>query len=314
MDIPKRTRIYQNHHLDSTRWDVVVPRDDDIIVTTSYKSGTTWAQQILLHMIHPDADPMPDPRQISPWPDARFFGLSREDLEALCEGQERRRFLKSHLPLDGLPYWPQVKYLIVGRGPRDVFMSMHNHYWNYTELMMKMMNDSPDRVGDPLPLCPDDPKDLWPDWISRGWFEWESEGYPFWSNMHHTQTYWDYRHLPNFFFVHYNDMLVDLDREVGRIADFVDIALTDAQRARVVEETTFENAKRSSVAQAEKSGEGTAFWKGGVEAFFFKGSNGRWRDVLSEDDLVMYEEAKRRVLSPDCAAWLEKGGPVFASV
>jgi hypothetical protein len=28
----------------------------------------------------------------------------------------------------------------------------------------------------------------------------------------------------------------------------------------------------------------------------------------------MYEEAKQRVLSSDCAAWLEKGGPVTAAV
>jgi aryl sulfotransferase len=175
------------------------------------------------------------------------------------------------------------------------------------------MNDSPDRVGDPLPICPDDPKALWPDWISRGWFEWESEGYPFWSNMHHTQTYWDYRHLPNFYFVHYNDMLENLDREVGRIADFLDISLTDVERAHIVEETTFENAKQRSIAHAEKTGEGTSFWKGGAGAFFFKGNNGRWRDVLDEDDLAMYEAAKQRVLSPDCAAWLESGGPVSAS-
>jgi hypothetical protein len=29
--------------------------------------------------------------------------------------------------------------------------------------------------------------------------------------------------------------------------------------------------------------------------------------VLAPDDLALYEEAKRRVLTPDCAAWLESG-------
>ncbi len=306
-EMPRRSRIYQNHHLDSTRWDVVVPRDDDIIVTTAYKSGTTWMQHILLHMLYGDLDPLPDARTVSPWPDARFMGVARKDLAAMCEGIERRRFLKSHLPLDGLPYWPEAKYIIVGRDPRDVFMSLFNHYWNYTDLAMKMMNELPGRVGAPLPPCPEDPKELWPGWISRGWFDWESEGYPFWSNLHHTQTYWDYRHLPNLFFVHYNDLLEDLDGEVERLAGFLDIALTDEHRARIVDGTTFENAKRRSVAAAEKTGEAAVFWKGGAAAFFFKGTNGRWRDVLSEADLAMYEEAKERVLSPDCARWLENG-------
>ena len=44
---PERTRTYQNHHLDSTRWDAVTPRPDDIIITTAYKAGTTWTQRIV---------------------------------------------------------------------------------------------------------------------------------------------------------------------------------------------------------------------------------------------------------------------------
>jgi aryl sulfotransferase len=309
-DAPKVTRVYQNHHLDSTRWEVVVPRDDDIIVTTSYKSGTTWTQQILQWMIYADVEPTPDVRTLSPWPDARFLGISREQLEANCEAVDRQRFLKSHLPLDGLPYWPQVKYLIVGRDPRDVFMSFYNHYWNYTDTAMTLLNETPDRVGDPLPPCPEDPRELWRGWISRGWFPWESEGYPFWSNLHHTATYWEYRHLPNFMFIHYGDMLADLPGAVSRIADFANIDLTPEHHARVVEETTFANVKTRAADADKKSGEGKVFWKGGSEAFFFKGTNGRWRDILTDEDLALYEQAKKRVLTDDCAVWLEEGGSV----
>ena len=45
------TRVYINHHLDSTRWNGFQPRDDDVIITTSYKSGTTWTQQILHQLV-----------------------------------------------------------------------------------------------------------------------------------------------------------------------------------------------------------------------------------------------------------------------
>ena len=44
MDLPVMNRVYQNHHLDSTRWDLYKPRPDDIIITTAYKAGTTWTQ------------------------------------------------------------------------------------------------------------------------------------------------------------------------------------------------------------------------------------------------------------------------------
>lgn len=38
---PQVTHMYQNHHLDSTRWDRFFPREGDIVVATPYKSGTT---------------------------------------------------------------------------------------------------------------------------------------------------------------------------------------------------------------------------------------------------------------------------------
>ena len=48
---PQRTRTYQNHHLDSTRWDEVELRPGDILISTSYKAGTTWTQTIVGHLI-----------------------------------------------------------------------------------------------------------------------------------------------------------------------------------------------------------------------------------------------------------------------
>jgi aryl sulfotransferase len=189
---PEVTRIYKNHHLDSTRWDVYVPRARDIIVTTSYKSGTTWAQQILGWLLRGDAAALLELREVSPWVDAVFMGPEKEELRELIAALPDRRFLKSHLPLDGLPYYPEVRYIIVGRDPRDVFMSFHNHYRNYTDLIYGVLNDPERLVGEPIAACPEDLRVLWRDWISRGFFEWESEGYPFWANMGHTQSYWSF--------------------------------------------------------------------------------------------------------------------------
>jgi aryl sulfotransferase len=308
--IPEVTRVYQNHHLDSTRWDVYAPRAGDIIVTTSYKSGTTWAQQILAWLLQGDAAAVGEMREVSPWLDACFMGIEKEDLRGLLEALPDRRFLKSHLPLDGLPYYPDVHYIIVGRDPRDVFMSLHNHYRNYTDLIYEVMNDSERLVGEPLAPCPEDPRELWQDWISRGSFEWESEGYPFWSNMSHTQSYWEYRHLPNFLFLHYSDMLADLEGAVRRIVAFAGIEASEERIAQTVEETTFARVKERVAALPEDEDSSRIVFHGGAGSFFYKGMNGRWRDVLTEADLALYEAAKERVLSPECAVWLEQGGPI----
>jgi aryl sulfotransferase len=40
--------MYQNHMLDSTRWNHYAPRNDDIVIATPYKSGTTWMQIIAI--------------------------------------------------------------------------------------------------------------------------------------------------------------------------------------------------------------------------------------------------------------------------
>lgn len=307
--LPEVTRVYQNHHLDSQRWDEYTPRDGDVIVTTSYKAGTTWTQQILAEMFYGHMEVMPDFNDVTPWPDARFLPISRDELRGMMDAIPGRRFIKSHLPLDGLPYYPNVQYFIVARDARDVFMSFFNHYSRYTEIAMSMFN-APDIVGDPLPPCPEDPRELWQDWITRGWFEWESEGYPFWSNLWHTESYWAYRHLPNFHFFHYNDMLADHEGVVRRMASAADFPVTDEDVDRIVSHTTFDHVKSKAKAMDEAGDPRGIVFEGGAEGFFFKGTNGRWRNVLTQDDLKLYEQAKQRVLSPDCMAWLESGGPV----
>ena len=300
-EVPQRTRIYQNHHIDSTRWDDFVPRDDDIVIATPYKSGTTWMQEIVGHLILPEEQ---DPRETSLWIDIRFPPLE-ERLAQLAQ-QTHRRFIKTHLPLDGLPYYPQVKYIVVSRDVRDVFMSMWNHYNSYASTTYETMNDTPGRVGPPLPICPEDIREFWKMWITRGWFEWENEGYPFWSNMRHVQTWWVYGHLTNILFVHYNHLKEDPAKQIQRIAHYLDIHLSAEDLPRLIHATSFDTMREKAIAKEAEAG-GRGFFKEGARSFFYKGTNNRWRDVLTPEDLELYEMTAERELSSVCRAWLEKG-------
>ncbi len=302
-DLPALTRVYQNHHLDSTRWERFQPRDDDIVVATPYKSGTTWMQTIVRRLLFGEREAgMPSLGELTPWMDRRLSPLDVviSDLEA----QEHRRSVKTHLPLDGLQYYPQVKYVVVSRDARDVFMSLWNHYSNYTDHFYHLLNDTPGRVGDPLPRCPDDIRQLWRMWTTRGWFEWDSEGFPYWSNLRHVQTWWNHRHLPNILFVHFNDLLADLPGEVCRVARFLDIELGDESLESTVDAVTFSSMKQNAERTWPRL---DSLMSGGAQTFFHSGSNGRWREVLTEEDLELYEAAVARELSEDCAHWLEGG-------
>ena len=88
--------------------------------------------------------------------------------------------------------------------------------------------------------------------------------------------------------------------------------MSDADVSRIVAASRFEAAKQRALeqdAETDAAGEPKQF-KGGEASFIYKGTNGRWRDLLTADDLALYEAAKARVLPPDCAAWLETGGEV----
>jgi aryl sulfotransferase len=299
--LPKLSHTYQHHTLDSTRWERFTPRDDDIVISTPYKSGTTWTQEIVLHLIFPGGE-VPYRSDVSPWLDSRFHPLE-EELRQL-EAQRHRRCIKSHLALDGLPFYPQLKYIVVGRDPRDVFMSLWNHYSSHTPGFLAFVNGLPDRVGDPFPPAPSDIHQLWRDWIARGWFEWEQEGYPFWGNMHHQQTWWDYRYLDNMLLVHFADLLADPFREIRGIADFLEIPASDGQIGSVVQQTSLA-AMRTRAEQRDAGMENV--FTGGAQTFFYKGTNGRWKAVLSAEELAMYERTASRLLTPGCRAWLEHG-------
>lgn len=298
MNLPKLTRCYENHHLDSPRWAKFDTRPDDIIITTAYKAGTTWMQTIVANLLFQDGNIPGAIMEISPWVDMRVVPF--EAIQEITAAQTHRRFLKTHLPLDGIPYKADIKYIYVGRDLRDVFMSIWNHYSGHSEAFYEAVN----QTGYTFPRCPDDIHEFWDGWINKSSFAWENDGYPYWSATHHAQTWWDYRHLDNLLFVHYSDLLARPGPEINRIADFLNIEITPDSLDRVVEAVSFKSMKKNA---ASVMGGTQVFWEGGAQRFLYKGSNGRWHDVLREQDLRDYDAMLEKTLSPDCAAWLEHG-------
>ena len=168
---------------------------------------------------------------------------------------------------------------------------------------LALMNAIPGRVGDPFPELVDDIKTTWRDWISRSWFDWEIGGYPYWSHLSHALTFWNHRHQPNIMMLHFNDLLADLDGEMRRLADFLEIEVPDAQWTSVVERCTFKEVKKDP---SKVVGDMDFGFKGGADTFIHKGTNGRWLGVLDDSDLALYEQAMSK-LPPDYATWLETG-------
>ncbi len=49
-------------------------------------------------------------------------------------------------------------------------------------------------------------------------------------------------------------------------------------------------------------------FEGGTKGFIFKGTNGRWQSVLTDDELARYERRLRDSLPTDAVDWVTHGG------
>jgi aryl sulfotransferase len=290
---PVKTRELHNHHMNSTVWNGFKFRDDDIVIATYAKSGTTWAQQIVAQLIFGGVEGL-NVHAMSPWVDLRI--LPPPALAAL-DTQTHRRFVKTHLPVDALVFSPKAKYIYIGRDGRDAAWSFHNHHFNATDEYFELYNTGAIHGGPPLERGSADPHEFY-----TGWFN--GNGFPIWPYWHHVRSWWSIRNLPNVLLIHFNDMKTDLEGSTKRIAEFLDIKVDAALLPKIVEHCTFDYMKTHA---AEVAPRGGIMWKGGATTFINKGSNGRWREALSAEEIKAYEEKALAELGPECADWLAEG-------
>jgi aryl sulfotransferase len=292
--LPVKTREIHNHHFDSTVWNDFSFRTDDIVIATYAKSGTTWVQQIVAQLLFNGAEGL-EVAEMSPWLDLRV--PPKEVKLPMVDAQTHRRFLKTHLPVDALVFSPQAKYIYIGRDGRDVLWSMYNHHANANDAWYAALNDTPGRVGPPIEPPPDSVTQYYHDWLDGNGFPW----WPFWENI---QSWWDIRALPNVLLLHFANLKKDLAGEIRRIARFIGTPIDEARWDAILTHCSFDYMKQYAIKTVPLAG---AFWDGGAQTFINKGSNGRWRDVLSPEDVAKYERCAAQNLDAQCAHWLATG-------
>ena len=294
------TRIF-----DSRRWQGYAPREDDIVIATYSKCGTTWTQRIVSMLVFASPDPVPI-WSVSPWPDMRLFGPIEATL-ANAAAQTHRRFFKTHMPYDALPVYEGVKFIHVARDGRDAAMSLHNHMANFKQgslgRIQEINRDDPKFGGEDFTGgAPPDPAIFFHGWISD--VEIETNGDAGASFFHVENTYWAARHDPNMLLVHYADLKKDLAGEIRRITAFLEIDVPESVWPSIVEAAGFEAMKSQGDALLPEAED---LWEGGSGRFITKGTNGRWKDVLHLADLEAYDAKVKAEFAPDLAAWVEHG-------
>jgi aryl sulfotransferase len=92
--------------------------------------------------------------------------------------------------------------------------------------------------------------------------------------------------------------------EIRRVAEFLDIEVEESIWPTIVEHCTFDYMKKNGDKLSPILGDA---FVGGGGSFINKGTNGRWREMLSAADIEKYERAAGENLTPDCAHWLATG-------
>jgi len=229
------------------------------------------------------------PGVVSPWVDANFVPV--EDYLKQVDAQTHRRYMKTHTPFDGIPYFPECTYLAVVRDPRDVFFSMLNHRDNMNdeELAFAVFPTGDSAFMDWLNLK----------LVPGTWDEQSLE-----LIVHFFNTYWPYRDLDNVHLFHYSDMKRDLKGSIGAMANAVGVDLDEELLEAMTAAAGFDSMKKNAEQFAPESG--TGMWKK-ESGFFATGKNAQWKDKLTESDLAAFGARLNELLPPDQAKWLLNG-------
>ena len=295
---------YRSLMMDNTRWDGFEFRPSDIVISTPPKSGTTWTQMLCAMLIF-DGPDFPAPlSELTPWLDQSIRPL--DDVRAVYAAQQHRRFIKTHTPLDGLPVREDVTYVVVGRDPRDVMISMEHHQSNmdYERVLALRGQAVGNHDLDTLPPrapASDDPSERFHTFVSSP--SWEVGVACLASVLHHLDTAWQRRHTPNVVMCHYADYTSDLPGEIVRLAQALGIDTTLERAQELAAEATLERMRDRAEEFLPNAG---AIWKDD-RAFFRAGGFGEWRPQLNDDDLAEYDRTVEAIVSPELATWAHHG-------
>lgn len=302
---------YRNLVFDSARWDGFAFRPDDIVVSTAPKSGTTWMQMICMLLIFQRTELPGRLADLSPWMDVQTRPVA--EVHALLAAQRHRRVIKTHTPLDGLPWDERVTYIFVGRDPRDVALSWDNHRanLNFDDLVAARAGAvGTDDLAEVLPDGPPPPPPADP--AERYWAFLEdltpcrvgaSPGLG--STVHHAASFWPAREEPNVQLMHYADLQADLAGQMRAVAGRLGIDVADECWPELLAAAGF-GSMRARAAELVPESHRPAIWVDTAQ-FFQSGTSGRWRSMPGDPDGSRYAGAVRDLAPPDVLDWLHRG-------
>ena len=224
----------------STIWNEFQFRDDDIVIGTYAKSGTTWTQQIVAQLIFEGADGL-EVAEMSPWLDLR---VPPKEVKLPAVEAQTASPVPEDPPAGGrarLLATCQVS-LYRPRRPRRGVEHVQPPRQRQRALVRRCSTRR--RVGSARRSASRRPmiRQYFLDWLER-------DGHPFWPFWENIRSWWEIRHLPNVLMLHFAELKADMPGQIRRIAAFLDIEIDESRLPAIVEHCSFDYMKRNATKQ-----------------------------------------------------------------
>jgi aryl sulfotransferase len=273
------------------RWADFSFRQGDIVISALPKTGTTWMQMICALLIF-QAPVLPAPLQeLSPWIDDGW--TTSDEVRSRLARQVHRRFIKSHLLPGEIPVDARATYIVLGRHPLDLAVSVYN-------VRGSQHSTGSASAGRSAPAMRS-PRQALLDFINGDSVLGAGmEGITLPLVLQRMSRAWDHRDAPNVLFVHYEDLRRDLEGQMRDLAGRLGITVPEVTWPGLVRAATFEQMR----AIADRVQPVRAL-KDQPQLFFRSGRSGAGRELLAGTDLDHYHEQAKGLAPPDLLAWLQ---------
>ncbi|XP_072273344.1 sulfotransferase 1A1-like isoform X2 [Pyxicephalus adspersus] len=249
-------------------------REDDIMINTYPKSGTTWMSEIL-DLILNDGD-LKKASRGAIFERVPFLEYAVPDMPTgteILDTMKTRRLIKSHLHVELVPqsFWEKnCKVIYVARNPKDVLVSYYHFY------QMAIVHPDPGTFDEFL----------------QGFME-GTLAFGSWSR--HVKGWWNIREQKNVLFLFFEDMLEDSKRAIKKVAEFIGKDLPNDVLEKIQQHTTFKAMKENKM--SNYSTIPSSVMNHGISPFMRKGICGDWKNHLTVAQNEIFDAYLKKELS-----------------